>query len=690
MRLMRGMTKTTKLLIVDDDEDDVFLISDTLENILEHHIEIDCVSTPSAGLEKLRTSQVDLILCDYKLGATSGIDFIRSIRSEKIDVPVILLTGVGSKEVDQAALEAGAADFLAKDSICAGSLDRAIRYAVANHSRQQLLQAAVDNANAAVVVIDQYGTPILWNQLFRQLISPDDEEISETAIRSFVTNVSASPHEDFRIRDIICDVHVAALPDGGQLFALYDVSERVRAIEERKGAERRIAHLANHDVLTGLPNRSAFHTRLAQEIEIACAHDGEFYLLNLDLDRFKEVNDVYGHKVGDDLLFQVSQRLQAQLQPDEFLARLGGDEFVAIQRKSRGDNGMPSLASRFLQAIGRGITVDDKILNSSISVGAAIFPRHGRDAEVLLSNADAAMYRAKSQLGISFSLFDEEMDERIRKRSLLANDLKNALTEKNLEVFFQPQAGLPNLEITGFEALARWHHPKYGYVAPCEFIPIAEQTGLIIELGEQVMRYACAFINRLPERYSVAINISPVQIKHSDLVSTVRSVVEETGVCPTRLELEITESVFIDDLERTRGMLNALRGMGLSIVMDDFGTGYSSLRALVAFPFDKIKIDRSFVQKIGHCKQSEEIMKAVLDLAQRINFGVIAEGVEQDNHVQFLLNEECPAAQGFLIGTPLGAVAAEKFALMQCLTDTGQTYNHTAATALRFNAPVLA
>ena len=666
---MSGWDEATRILIIDDDDDDIYLITDTLGEIEERNIEIHVERSPSKGIVALAQNEFDVALCDFKLGALSGIDVIKIARSEKIDTPIILLTGVGSKSIDQAALEAGAVDFLAKDSICAASLDRAIRYAVANYSRQQLLHAVVDNANAAVLVMDREHQPILWNSNLVLLAEQYARRTGNDAIDFLLSEILAHESGDLRIGQVICDLHVADLSDGGRICALHDVTERVRALEERQEAERRIAHLAVHDSLTGLPNRTAFNVRLAEEIRYALATDSEFYLLNLDLDRFKEVNDVFGHGFGDNFLIEVADRLTRVLADDEFLARLGGDEFVAIQRKRSKDRGVPSLAERFAIAIADPVKIEGKVLSATLSIGAAEFPQHGRDTEALLSNADAAMYRAKGNIGTSISVFDRDMDESIRKRRALANDLKTALSVDQIDVHFQPQALVLNRKIVGFEALARWQHPKYGYICPDEFIPIAEENGLIIELGDIVLQKACRFAAQVPDLYKISVNISPVQIKQSDLCTSISAALLQSGLDARRLELEITESLFIDDLERTTNVLQALRELGISIVMDDFGTGYSSLKSLISFPFDSIKIDKSFVSEIGRCNQAEEIMRAVFQLAGNLNFDIVAEGVEQEQHVRFLSACGCKLMQGYLIGVPAGQRQTTKTIIEPDLTE---------------------
>ncbi len=654
------MSDHVNILVVDDDPDDAFLIEDALREIEAGQFDVDIAPTLDDGLEKLAGKSYDVILCDFRLGAITGIDFLEQIRAQGCEVPFILLTGMGNKSVDEAALKAGAADFLAKDEISPVALDRTIRYAIANHSRQQLLNAALNNADATILITDKDGQAVLWNASFAKLAEREMRPSDGNKIDRLHERIRDHDDGSIMLGPSIYDVHTADLPDGGSLIALHDVTVHVRALEERREAERRISHLAMHDGLTGLPNRSAFNIRLAEELELARVGNGEFYLLTMDLDRFKEINDVFGHQIGDEFLIAVARRLSGALRGDEFLARLGGDEFVAIQRREGPDSGTPELAERIQQVFEHPFAIEGKSIKTAASIGAAIFPHHGNSSEALLSNADAAMYRAKTTLGMSTSVFDSDMDESLRKRRRLANDLKQLVATGGIDVFFQPQALVASGALVGFEALARWRHSEFGFVPPSEFVPMAEENGLIIEMGNQVLRKSCEIASMWPERCRIAVNVSPIQIKHSDLVSSVREVLRSTGLNPRRLELEITESVFIDDLEATQGTLEKLNEMGISVAMDDFGTGYSSLRSLISFPFDSIKIDKSFVGKVGNCDQAEEILRSVLGLADKLGFDVVAEGVEHEDHIKFLSSQECQIMQGYLIGQPADRRSTEQ------------------------------
>ncbi|MEM7301709.1 MAG: EAL domain-containing protein [Pseudomonadota bacterium] len=651
---------TIHILIVDDDEDDIFLICDTIDEIVGHKYEVKTAHSPAAAIDLLANHNFDLILSDYMLGSISGIEFIGQLRDSGIDTPVILLTGMGGGTIDQEALEAGASDFLSKSSLEAEILDRTIRYTIANTEKQRLLQTVLNNANAAVAVVNQDGKAILWNSNFTELVNWNAANNQEGAtVADLISLVMACETLDILIGERIHDRRLANLPDGGTVITLHDVTGRVRALEERRAAEERIAYVALHDSLTGLPNRSDFSNRIVEQIERARADGHEFYLLNLDLNRFKEVNDVFGHHIGDGLLKEVADRLSGCLKSNEYLARLGGDEFVAIQPAGDEVDGLPSLAHRFLSCMDDTFEIEGKLVRTGLSIGAASFPKQGDNPEELLSNADVAMYRAKETPFAKVSVFDQAMDNNIREKRFLAMELKSAVQNEELEVFFQPQANVATGDLVGFEALARWHHPERGAVSPATFIPIAEENGLIIDLGEYILRRSCQIASKWSKDIHVAVNVSAVQIRHTDLISLTRSVLVDTGLSPSRLELEVTESVLIEDLEQTLHVLRGIKGMGVAIAMDDFGTGYSSLSSLLSFPFDKIKIDRSFIEHIGVNAQATEIVRAIIGMSNNMNFGIVAEGVQSDEHVNFLREHRCAIMQGYLLGPPMPAEKAE-------------------------------
>ncbi|GMO39742.1 MULTISPECIES: putative bifunctional diguanylate cyclase/phosphodiesterase [Bradyrhizobium] len=424
----------------------------------------------------------------------------------------------------------------------------------------------------------------------------------------------------------------------------------IEDVTERITNEARISHLAHHDALTDLPNRSAFNAVLGERLERAQEAATSFAVLSLDLDRFKEVNDVFGHPVGDLLMRAAADRL-AEEADGAFVARIGGDEFMILMPDDISRDDVLALAERLVETIGQELEVDDYLSHVGLSVGIAFYPDDGVNAATLLANADSALYRAKREGRGRVRFFESEMDQELRDRRLLQHDLRLALEQNQFLVYFQPQARVDG-EVIGFEALLRWNHPTRGFVPPDQFIPLAEENGLIVQIGEWVLREACREAASWPRPLQVAVNLSPIQFQAGDLERSIHQILLETGLTPTRLEVEITEGVLIGDFTRALNLLRRLKALGIRIAMDDFGTGYSSLSYLQSFPFDKIKIDRSFISNLEATPQSAEIVRAVLSLAHALRIPVIAEGVETEAQRAFLAREACEEMQGYLVGRP--------------------------------------
>jgi diguanylate cyclase (GGDEF)-like protein/PAS domain S-box-containing protein len=435
--------------------------------------------------------------------------------------------------------------------------------------------------------------------------------------------------------------------DGALQYLLTLVDDRTN----RKRVEAQIAHMAHHDSLTDLPNRTAFNECIAATIEQSRGSSDGFSVLTIDVDRFKEVNDVFGHAVGDALLREIASRMQEAAE-GAFVARIGGDEFMLIAADGPQPERASRLADRMLACVAEEMELHGRRLRVGLSVGVAVFPTDGEDQQTLLANADAALYRAKAAGRGNVQFFEADMDRQLRDRRALQHDLRLAVERGELSLYYQPQARMEG-EIVGFEALVRWNHPAHGMIPPTKFIPVAEESGLIIPLGEWILREACREAASWPQKLQIAINLSPVQFRHGDLPGLVHSILLETGLSPNRLEFEITEGVLIDDFSRATSTLRRLKLLGVRIAMDDFGTGYSSLSYLQAFPFDKIKIDQSFISNLESNPQSATIVRAVIGLARGLNLPVVAEGVETEEQIAFLARESCDKVQGFIIGRPM-------------------------------------
>jgi diguanylate cyclase (GGDEF)-like protein/PAS domain S-box-containing protein len=423
-------------------------------------------------------------------------------------------------------------------------------------------------------------------------------------------------------------------------------------VTERKQAEARIEHMAHHDALTGLPNRVLFHDRLGEALSRIRRGSGNLAVLCLDLDQFKSVNDTLGHPLGDALLKTVAERLDHCVRDTDMVARLGGDEFAIILPTIDGPHDAEQTASRVIDVLGQPYEIQGHEVVVGASVGIAIAPGDGDAADALLRNADMALYRAKGDGRGRFNFFEPEMDRRIQLRRTLELDLRKAFQNGEFELYYQPLINLDSGEVSGFEALLRWCHPERGMVSPAEFIPLTEEIGLITPLGEWVLRKACAEAMTWPAHVKVAVNLSPVQFKSRNLVQAVLTALAYSRLPATRLELEITESVLLGETDANLAILHQLRGLGVHISMDDFGTGYSSLSYLRSFPFDKIKIDQSFVRELAERPDCMAIIRAVVGLGTSLGIATTAEGVETPEQLERLRAEGCTELKGFLFSPP--------------------------------------
>lgn len=434
------------------------------------------------------------------------------------------------------------------------------------------------------------------------------------------------------------------------------VEQQNQAVESRdhelRSQNAHMSYMAHHDALTGLPNRLLFHERLAEALERRQRRSDGVALLCLDLDHFKQVNDTLGHPTGDMLLKDVAERLRKCVRDGDLVARLGGDEFAVLQCGATHPEHASELARRIIEELSAPYDLAGDRVIVGASVGIVVAAADLSSADVLIRSADIALYRAKGNGRGTFCFFETAMNEQIQARRAIEVDLREALGRGEFEVFYQPLFNLHAQHVSGFEALLRWRHPDRGLIAPSEFIPLAEELGLIIPIGEWVMAQACAEAVTWPEHITVAVNLSPVQFHSSGLVGVVRRALESSGLAAHRLELEITESALLQDSEAVLAVLHELRAFGLRTALDDFGTGYSSLSYLRSFPFDKLKIDQSFVREMAHRPDCLAIVKAVLALARELGMATTAEGVETEEQLQHLRHIGCLEVQGFLFDRP--------------------------------------
>ena len=537
---------------------------------------------------------------------------------------------------------------------------------------KKFLELVVDNIPVSLVVERvSDGRYLLANRSAETILNRRREDVTGlTAADIFNPKeaklIIARDEAAIKKRGLLTEEHPISTKDGLRLF----LTRRMTVLDEsgapqylikthedvtdRRQTESRMAHMAYHDGLTDMPNRAAFLQALAQMIEACAGSDEEFAVLSVDLDGLKEINDVFGHAVGDKLLIEVARRIQDSARGG-VVARLSGDEFGLIIDGKQPAAGM-ALAKQLAETLANEFQIDGKSVRTGVTTGIAVFPHNGSDAASLLANAGAALFRAKAKSRGSIGIFEPEMDQQIRDRRVLHQDLSLAIKNGELSLYYQPQAKsrqtVSSSEVIGFEALARWLHPLRGFVPPSDFIPLAEESGLIVEMGEWILREACREAASWRRPLQIAVNLSPAQFMHGDLVGLVHSILLETGLAPGRLELEITEGVLIEDFDRGLALLRRLKALGVRVSMDDFGSGYSSLSYLQAFPFDKIKIDRAFVMNLGRNPQSAAIVRAVIGLGHGLEMSIVAEGVETQEQLGFLADEGCDAVQGYFIGKP--------------------------------------
>jgi diguanylate cyclase (GGDEF)-like protein len=531
------------------------------------------------------------------------------------------------------------------------------------------LDSTLNNLSQGVCMFDAHQRLILCNDRYAEMfLLPHDLTTPGTTLRQIfdhqvVHRLHAGSGADAYIRGMMAIITacepasiVTEFADGRAMVTVFRPAPgggfvtTVEDITEQKRAEKRIAHIAHHDPLTGLHNRAAFSDYLATTIDETVRAGGSFAILCLDLDRFKEVNDLYGHLVGDALLREVARRLQA-VADGAFLARVGGDEFIVITVGGAQTAAVAQLAQQLRTALRGDIELAGRQLRIGLSIGIASCPADGADPESLLANADVALYRAKAEGRDAIRFFEPDMAAELRDRRELQHDLQSAVANDELRLDYQPLARIDG-EIVGFEALVRWHHPSRGLVAPGIFIPLTEENGLIVAMGEWILRAACREAASWPNPLNISVNLSPVQFRNDDIVRLVHETLLESGLDAGRLELEITEGVLIDDFSRAVSILRRLKSLGVRIALDDFGTGYSSMSYLQAFPFDMIKIDRSFISNLDRSAQSKALLRGVIGLARGLELPVTAEGVETRAQLDVLTRAGCDLVQGFLIGRP--------------------------------------
>ncbi|WP_411161979.1 EAL domain-containing protein [Idiomarina sp. HP20-50] len=666
------VTDALNVLLIEDDADDYVLAKELLLKGAPEY-QLHWVKSKSDALAKLRKQTYDIILCDFHLGGDSGDTVIQALRDKHIETPVIFLTGQGTDELSKRAIQLGADDYLEKSEVTPLALKKSIYYTLERRRHQRDLldsqltfEYLLEDSLQPVVLVDDKRMIIYANPSAEKLLQQTSAELKGRRLPIEYNDNYAFSHEAAlnmpdgkkkRIRHYSIQTHWRGQPV--RLVHFEDITNQVEL-------EQKVAFFANHDSLTGLPNRVLLADRLQQSMTLCKRNDVQLGVVFVGLDGFKAVNDTMGHKIGDRLLLAAAERLKDCLRPGDTLARMEGDEFVAVLSELRRQSDAAFIADRLIEAMQRPFHIESSELHLSASAGIAVTESYDDDPLKLVQQADIAMYEAKRQGHGTYQWFDQQLNQQLTQSLRIRNSLQSGIDKQEFELHYQPQFYLSHGdEITGVEALIRWNHPELGMVPPGDFIEVAENTGQIVQLSRWILMRACHdFLIFSAERDSlttVSVNISTVHILRTEFVDTVREVIKETGIKPSQLVLEITESVFMRHPELAINKLHELRELGVKVALDDFGTGYSSLSYLKSLPVNLLKIDRSFVSDMVSNRHDSAIIEGIISMAHHLELEVLAEGVETSAQQEYLRRCHCDAIQGFLLAKPLPKDALIKF-----------------------------
>ena len=691
-----GLTATAprRLLLVEDNPGDARLLREMFNEQMSNDTTVTHVISLREAERHLAEQLVDVILLDLGLSDAQGLDGVRRAHAVAPRVPLVVLTGWDDEGLAARALQEGAQDYLIKGQIETRGLLRALRYAIERKAMEEVLFVERERAAVTlncigdgVVSTDEAGNVTFLNLVAEQMVGWSKHEAAGRTLAEVVRILDATtrahtpspllvartktetvqpPSNYVLIRrdglETPVEASVAPIRDReGQINGAVIV---FRDVAEARAMAQQILHSAQHDFLTGLPNRVLLNDRVTQALSLAERHLQKVAVLFFDLDGFKHINDSLGHPVGDRLLQSVAMRLHNCLRSSDTVSRQGGDEFVVLLSELKHPEDAAVAARRLLEAVAEAHVIDQQILHVTTSIGVSVYPDDGLDAETLIKNADMAMYQAKEAGRQSYKFFTPAMNVRAIERQFIEEGLRRALEQEELSLHYQPKISLKTGRITGAEALIRWTHPVRGPIPPAQFIPVAEDCGLIVTIGNWVLREACrqarAWIDAGLPLPTVAVNISAMELRRASFVEGVLAALKDTGLEPSCLELELTESVLMQRADATEAIFGKLRARGVHLAIDDFGTGYSSLSYLNKFSMDSLKIDQSFVREITVTPQETTIVEAVISLGRSLRLKVVAEGVETREELAFLRAHQCDQAQGYLFGRPVPAREFEK------------------------------
>jgi diguanylate cyclase (GGDEF)-like protein/PAS domain S-box-containing protein len=650
---------------------------------------MESVTNLTDGLKRLNKSGIDAILLDLALPDSQGIDTFDTLFAVAKHTPIMILDTKNDEPLTSKALQHGAQGYLSKNNFDSNLVPQTLRNIILRKIVEESFfiekaraEITLNSISDAVIATDILGRVAYLNLAAEHMTGWLRDETQGHPISEVMQIISGTTGEpepnpvewvlkqnkpmalaagtlliqrngnEIAIEDSIAPIHNWDGKLTGAVIVFHDITAA-------KAMALKMAYLAHHDFLTNLPNRVLLNDRINQSISLAKRRGTDLALLFLDLDNFKYVNDSLGHGIGDKLLQSVALSLSSCVRNSDTVSRIGGDEFVILVTQNQESQNATLTANKILKALAAPHLIDDQELHISTSIGISVYPSDGQDAETLIKNADTAMYHAKENGRNNYQFFKSEMNVRAVERQVIEAHLRLALERQEFMLHYQPKINLVTGKISGSEALLRWIHPEWGEVQPDRFIPIAEDCGLIVPIGRWVLREACTQVKKWEDAgfnpASVAVNISSLEFTQKDFVDDVRIILNETGLTPCQLQLEITESVLMNDAEASKTILKQLKAIGIQLAVDDFGTGYSSLSYLSLFPIDILKIDKSFVHDISSIEENGFIVSAVIAMGNSLKKRVIAEGVELANQLTFLKARQCEEGQGFLFSRPLTA-----------------------------------
>jgi diguanylate cyclase (GGDEF)-like protein/PAS domain S-box-containing protein len=681
------------LLLVEDNPGDARLLREMFNELGLHRTEQTHVECMSDAEKHLSEHAVDIIVLDLGLPDAQGLGAVRRAHTAAPHVPLVVLTGLDDESLAAEALQEGAQDYLIKGQIDARGLLRSLRYAIERKTMEEALfvekeraQVTLNCIGEAVICTDILGNITFLNLIAEKMTGWSLQEAAGRPMAAVLRILDAASREttpnpmemafgqdrtvhlpancilirrdgfEIPIEDSVAPIHDREGHATGAVIVFRDVSTAQAMVLQ-------MTHSAQHDFLTGLPNRMLLNDRVSQAIALASRNMKKVAVLFVDLDGFKHINDSLGHPIGDKLLQSIAKRLVDCVRHSDTVSRQGGDEFVVLLSEVEQSEDAAISAGRMLHAVAEAHSIDQHDLHVTTSIGVSVYPDDGLNAETLVKNADTAMYQAKENGRQTYQFFKPAMNVRAVERQSIEESLRRALERQEFALHYQPKTNLSTGEITGAEALLRWTHPIRGPIFPAQFIPVAEDCGLILPIGKWVLREACkqarAWVDAGLPLTTMAVNISAMEFRDGNFLEGVFAILKDTGLDPRSLELELTESVLMKRAESTESILKALRARGVQLAVDDFGTGYSSLSYLRRFPVNALKIDQSFVRQITTAPDDTKIVTAVISMGRSLNLRVVAEGVETQEELAFLRAHECDEAQGYYFSR---AVLPQQFA----------------------------